>query len=359
MRQQIAERSVRQSSTATSASQLSPPRGAHSTLAAPAHASQAAGHSFGDVAVFAHGAERAAAGFSRREIPLPSPLRGQTGQHTPQMRQMIDRLGPGRPLDSATGSKLQQFSDVPLSDVRVHDDRSSHITASAIGSEAFTIGKHIVLGDPAMTQTPRDWLLAHEVAHTIQQHPRNSAQPGSDREREADQFAEYVARPQAGEQALLPSLHATPVGLAHRVIARLTQDLPGDLLLVLDVDDGDFVGGCVRAIVPHVGAKLIRKGVPRGAGNQIFNIHVGIMTNALGQSCVFFYESVSGLCQTKCFATMEELRDAMDEILDWLVDLVKQVLQALAIAVVIVGLVVLAYLIAQALVAALGILVLA
>ena len=152
---------------------------------------------------------------------------------------------------------------------------------------------------------------------------------------------------------------AAPPGLAERVIARYTRDLPGNMLLVIDVDDGDFVGGCVRAIVPHVGMKLILKGVPRGAGNQLFNIHAGITTNAAGEACFFFYESVSGLCEMNCFPTLDELKKRLGELRDWLKEKIEQLLKALLPAA---AAALLAYLIADAIIAALataGILVLA
>lgn len=354
MKQSISQQSSQKSSSTSTTPQLRSNRAfpiAPTTIATDT--SRTNGHSFGQVSVFPGTAPKPTHRFVRQEIPLPSLIQTQDGQQTPQLQQLVGSLGSGQALSPSASSRLQQFSDVPLNDVRVHDDRTSHIAASTLNSEGFALGNHIVLGDPATRQTQRDWLLAHEVAHTIQQHPQKRGSTTSDREQEADRFADRAITRPASEQNQVSMLNPAPLGLARRVITRITQDLPGDLLLVLDVDDGDFVGGCVRAIVPHVGAKLIRKGVPKGAGNQIFNMHVGFVTNALGQSCVFFYESVSGLCEMKCFATMEELREAMDEILDWLVDLVKQVLEALLVAAVIIGLVVLAYLIAQALVAAL------
>src|SRR5205085_1746763 len=104
---------------------------------------------------------------------------------------------------------------------------------------------------------------------------------------------------------------------------------------------------------------LVRKGVPRAAGNQLFNIHAGVMTNAAGETCFFFYESVSGLCDTFCAPTLEELKQKLVELRDWLKEKIEQVLSALlpvAVAAII------AYIIADAIVAALaaaGILVLA
>jgi hypothetical protein len=246
---------------------------------------------------------------------------------------------------------MQSLSEVPLDGVRVHDSRESHVTASALGSEAFAVGNNVVLGDPQISEKPRNWLLAHEVAHTIQQNKRTRRVGYSDSEKEADQFANQVTAAQPlNRSESSPSFTAAPIGLANRVIARMTQDVPPNFLLVIDVDDGDFVGGCVNQIVPHVGAKLIMKGVPKTRGNQIFNLHVGVMTNDKGQYCVFFYESVSRLCDTLCFPTKEELKRAWERIKAWLQNLVATLIFVLAIA----ALVVIAFILAAKIAAAIA-----
>ncbi len=313
------------------------------------------GHDFSVTSVFSARSVARAPELMTQEIPLPSPIVPQDGQLTPELRQVVSGLDPGQPLSSSAKSVMQGLSKVPLESVRVHDSRESHVTASALGSEAFAVGNHIVLGHPQTSEKPRDWLLAHEVAHTIQQHSQTLGAESRDSEKEADQFADRATTHQAlSKVESSPSLSAAPIGLANRVIARTTHDLPGNLLLVLDVDDGDFVGGCVRAVVPHIGAKLIMKGVPRTAGNQIFNIHVGVMTNARGESCIFFYESVSGLCETLCFPTKEEQERSWERIKEWLRDLIEKVLRALAIALLVAIAAILAWLIAEAIAAALA-----
>lgn len=140
------------------------------------------------------------------------------------------------------------------------------------------------------------------------------------------------------------------MGLSRKVIAKYLHDLPDDLLLILDVDDGDFVGGCVRAIVPHVGVKLIKKR-PHA---QLFNLHVGFITNAAGEFCIFFYESVTRICEMKCFPSKQALRDAWNEIVEWVKKMLKKVFKALGILLLIALAVILAYLIATAIVVALG-----
>jgi hypothetical protein len=233
---------------------------------------------------------------------------------------------------------------VPLSTVRVHDDLAARVMTGLLGNEGFAVGEHVVLGD-ATPSPARDKLLAHELVHVLQQRPAGARERSPDPEREADELA---AR---SDQARILSPLAAPQRLAAKVIARTKHDLGNGMLLIVDIDDGDFVGGCVKAIVPHVGVKLVLKGVPKGEGNQLFNIHMGIMTNKAGESCFFFYESVSGLCETKCFPTLEELKKALEEIHDWLKEKIEQVLRVLLPSLVAVAL---AWVIAKILIAAIA-----
>jgi outer membrane protein OmpA-like peptidoglycan-associated protein len=58
-----------------------------------------------------------------------------------------------------------------FSKVRVHDATADHASTAAVGAHAYTVGQHIVFGpgayEPATEVGAR--LLAHELAHTIQQ----------------------------------------------------------------------------------------------------------------------------------------------------------------------------------------------
>ncbi len=242
--------------------------------------------------------------------------------------------GPGQPLDAPGRGNLERLSPAPLDRVRIHDDPDSRVAAALLGSQAYALGEHIVLGDPAFSDVSPTWLLAHEVAHTIQQRPdgplRGACNPEFEANRFADAYTALTPHPQLATE--IPILTGQAKGLAPRVIARQTLDLPGNLLLVIDIDDGDFVGGCVRAIVPHIGVKLIMKGVPKGLGNQIFNLHIGYVTNPAGQSCIFFYESVSGICELKCYESEEEREQDEEGIREWLENLVRRVLEIILVA---------------------------
>lgn len=76
----------------------------------------------------------------------------------------------GAPLDSATRAAMEPRLGWDLSQVRVHTGRGAADSAAALGAQAYTVGRHIVLGDgvrPGSGAGQR--LLAHELAHVAQQ----------------------------------------------------------------------------------------------------------------------------------------------------------------------------------------------
>lgn len=77
----------------------------------------------------------------------------------------------GRPLDGRTRTRLESSFHCDLSKVRVHTDESAARAASEVNARAFALGQNIWFG--RNEYSPRSaagfHLLAHEVAHTIQQ----------------------------------------------------------------------------------------------------------------------------------------------------------------------------------------------
>jgi len=326
----------------------------------PAFSKPRFGHDFGRVHV--HADERAAESAQggslfpspsprlRQEIPLPM-FNIQEGGTSPWLDETVAGLDRGRPLPLSLRRRLGDTPPPFLDQIRIHDDPQSRATADLLNAQAFAYKKHILLGNRG---ADANWLLAHELAHVLQQAaPAGTKTAGNaSSEQQADRFADTLAgQPAAAQVAALP-LSPTSPGLARKVIWKYLKDLPNDLLLIIDVDDGDFVGGCVRAIVPHAGVKLIKK-TPH---MQLFNLHVGFMTNAAGQFCIFFYESVTGVCETLCFPSKKELREAWEKVKEWLKEMLEKLLKALAVVALVALVAILAYLIAQAIAAALLIL---
>jgi len=124
----------------------------------------------------------------------------------------------GRPLDAQTRAFFEPRFGRDFSNVRIHSDDAAADSAQAIEASAYTSGSHIVFGNgehrPETTEGQR--LLAHELAHVVQQSERGGIGiqreplptiPIVERERPAD----VVASSPTGEQQLLVDRRITHV----------------------------------------------------------------------------------------------------------------------------------------------------
>ena len=83
---------------------------------------------------------------------------------------------PGQPLDAETQAFMERRFGYNFSQVRVHADARSAQTAKAVNARAFTVGKEVLFGAgqyQPRTQGGRT-LLAHELAHVVQQNRNKS-----------------------------------------------------------------------------------------------------------------------------------------------------------------------------------------
>jgi len=78
---------------------------------------------------------------------------------------------PGRPLENSVRGFFEERFGSDFAQVRVHTDAKAAASARSVGALAYTVGSHIVFGRShfdASTPGGRH-LLAHELAHTVQQ----------------------------------------------------------------------------------------------------------------------------------------------------------------------------------------------
>ena len=130
----------------------------------------------------------------------------------------------GVALPEPTRTSMEDGFGADFSDVRVHVGTLAAASAESIGADAYTAGRDIHFGEGKYAPASRDGqrLLAHELAHTVQQfsplapHASPSSdipvgQPDSPLEAEADRAAEDVlsgkrplieTNPTAGQPAL-------------------------------------------------------------------------------------------------------------------------------------------------------------
>jgi hypothetical protein len=133
--------------------------------------------------------------------------------------------GAGAPLPAPVQKRFEASLGSPLDGVRVHTGPASAAAADAVGARAFAFGQdiHFSAGeyDPGSASGQR--LLAHEVAHTVQQgdgapvpqHQLRTSTPGDRDEREADAAADAMM---AGQRAHVTAGSPTAIGRVMRAV---------------------------------------------------------------------------------------------------------------------------------------------
>ncbi|MCW3070870.1 MAG: hypothetical protein JWO44_760 [Bacteroidetes bacterium] len=86
-------------------------------------------------------------------------------------QQLQSTKGQGQKLDEGTQAKLEEHTDTDLSDVNIHTGSKAHELSESINAKAFAHGQDIYFkqGNYNPQSNEGKELLAHEVAHTVQQ----------------------------------------------------------------------------------------------------------------------------------------------------------------------------------------------
>ena len=120
----------------------------------------------------------------------------------------------GEPLPAETRADLEPRFGADLSAVRVHADEAAGASARQLSASAYTAGQHVVFGAGRYAPRTADGraLLAHEVAHTIQQ--RHAGPDGHAAAATAGAIAspgtEQAARHSAAHALAGPAADVTP-----------------------------------------------------------------------------------------------------------------------------------------------------
>ena len=117
---------------------------------------------------------------------------------------------PGSPLDSGTRAAMESRFGHDFSQVRVHNDAVAAISAHDVGARAYTVGQDVVFGAGHFVPDTPDGqhLLAHELAHTIQQHGLQRAPDLIS----TDQGPEYHRLEREAESAAAAAMQGVPIG---------------------------------------------------------------------------------------------------------------------------------------------------
>ena len=120
--------------------------------------------------------------------------------HTDVQSSIDSSRGGGSSLDPGVAARLgNDLGD--LSDVRVHTDDQADKLNNAVSARAFATGTDVYFaqGEYNPGSAAGDKLIAHELAHVVQQRgaaasgPLTVSQPGDAMEREADSVADQIA----------------------------------------------------------------------------------------------------------------------------------------------------------------------
>jgi len=99
---------------------------------------------------------------------------------TPSVASGIQSLkGSGQPLPASSRGYFEPRFGHDFSRVRIHVDNRAASMADSIGARAFTLGQNVVFGDGQYQPDSREGrrLIAHELAHTVQQDNGSTGAP--------------------------------------------------------------------------------------------------------------------------------------------------------------------------------------
>jgi len=106
---------------------------------------------------------------SRKRLQRKPDGRGEAYEIPPIVDTVL--AGAGQPLDRGTRALMESRFGQDFSAVRVHSDAAAAHSAHAVNALAYTVGQHVVFGSGQYTPGSHSGqrLLAHELAHTVQQ----------------------------------------------------------------------------------------------------------------------------------------------------------------------------------------------
>lgn len=168
-----------------------------------------------------------AASALAQSLMLDSPVRHDSNGVANDAEAAVSRAAAttGEPLSEPMRERFESSLGTSLAGVRVHTGSASAAAAKAVGARAYTSGQDIHFAEGQYGSDPFSMhLLAHEVAHTVQQagggairqHKLEVSTPGDALEQEADRAAD----------AMVAGLPAT-VSAASADLLRRTPDREG------------------------------------------------------------------------------------------------------------------------------------
>jgi hypothetical protein len=154
---------------------------------------------------------------------------GRVADQLPRIR----ALAGGQPLPEPTRAFFESRFGWDFGGVRVHTDGTAATTARRLRARAFTIGRDIVFdaGEYAPATTAGRSLLAHELAHIVQQAPGRAAPQVSEAQAEREADAATAPRGRIPLSARPIAVHRQPApgqtGMSRDELARRLRTIFG------------------------------------------------------------------------------------------------------------------------------------
>jgi hypothetical protein len=108
---------------------------------------------------------------NKQENTVQAKAKGGGVRQTEDPQSIQKELGNGQPLAFDVRSRMESAFGVNLSHVRTHTDSTASSLSNRVNARAFTVGTHVAFGNGEYQPgtLAGDALIAHELAHTIQQ----------------------------------------------------------------------------------------------------------------------------------------------------------------------------------------------
>ena len=195
----------------------------------------------------------------KEELPERNPGDSVRSKAVPPIVHEVLRSS-GRPLDEKTRVFMESRFCQDFSRVRVHSDAKAAESARAVHAQAYTVGQSIVFGAQRyapMTETGQ-WLLAHELAHAVQQNGGavNGSEltvsgPDDAAEGEAEHMAHTISR---GNSIVAPPISVSakiqrmvfvrPAEAARDILEQFKEMCPGKFGVVTASGAAQITAGC-------------------------------------------------------------------------------------------------------------------
>ncbi|HEU4837556.1 MAG TPA: DUF4157 domain-containing protein [Pyrinomonadaceae bacterium] len=117
---------------------------------------------------------------------------GSEPKHAADPQQVQTQLGAGKPLEGGVRSRMESAYGESFGNVEVHADSNAAGLSKDLNARAFTVGQHVAFGTGEYRPGTLigDALIAHELAHVIQQKHGDATAPAQKGTSDHDSFEE-------------------------------------------------------------------------------------------------------------------------------------------------------------------------